>query len=117
MPQTERKTEPAKAPKWSSFKTVKELLEGLWQYMGDNGHFGATDTEPKYDVRDALRKFEEFKPGFECRWELFSSMKGVGLVNVNIGRAVVRAIKMTKKMGFGSEAVVGVWENVAGMDW
>jgi hypothetical protein len=100
MPRTERKTEPAKAPKWSSFKTVKELLEGLWQYMDDNGHFGAVDTEPKYDVRAALRAFEVFTPDFKGRWELYSSMKGVGLVNINIARAVVRAIKMTKEQGF-----------------
>jgi len=121
MPRTRsRRTkdrEPAKAPRWSSFKTVKELLEGLWQYMSDNSHFGARDTEPKYDVRGALRKFEEFKPSFECRWELYSTMKDVGQVNINIGRAVTRAIKLTKELGFGADAVVGVWNNVADMDW
>lgn len=117
MPKTERPPKPAKAPKWSSFKTVKELLEGLWQYMGDNSHFGAWDTEPKFPVRDALRKFEVFEPSFENRWELYSCMKGVGLVNINIARAVVRAIKMTKAQGFEAAAAVDLWEKITDMIW
>jgi predicted ATP-grasp superfamily ATP-dependent carboligase len=117
MPKTQDRSKPAKAPRWSSFKTPRDLLEGLWKYMGDNGHYGAVDTEPKYDVRDALRKFEVFEPSFEGRWELYSSKPGVRLVNVNIARAVVRAIKMTKEMGFGAEALVEIWCGITWIDY
>jgi hypothetical protein len=114
MPTLDKPRKPvAPAPKWSSFKTVKELLDALWKYMDDNGHFGAVDTEPKYEVRYALRKFEEFEPTSQGRWELYSSLQGVGKVNLQIARAVNRAIKLTKAQGFGAEGLVEVWSKIS----
>lgn len=98
-------------------KTAKDVLEALWEYMGDNGRFGAWDTEPKFDVRDVFRSFEPVPETSAGRWALFSSMTGVGAVNLRIAKFVNRAIKLTKEQGFGGEALVELWSKVAGIDY
>ena len=117
MPQTKRKTEVVPAPKWGEFTTAKDVMEALWQYMGDNSHFGAWDTEPKYDVRDAVRKFERVPVNMKGRWELYSTMRGVGKINREICVAVNRAIALTKEQGFGAKALEETWEGISGCGW
>jgi len=106
---SEQKAIAAPAPKWASFKTAKETLEALWKYMGDNKHFGAWDSEPKYNVRDALRKLARVPETMECRWELFSSIGGVGKVNQQIAKGVNKAIALTKTNGFGAVGLDELW--------
>ena len=117
MPRTERKTKPAKAPKWASFKTPKAALEALWKYMATNDHFGARDTEPKYDVRNALRGFKLVPETDADCWELYSSMPGVGQVNRQIAKAVNVAIGLTQELGFSAAAVVDIWEELTWIKW
>ena len=85
--------------------------------MSANGHFGAMDTEPKYDVRDAIREFKRVPETMAGRWELYSSYVGVGPINRQIAKAVNVAIALTKNLGFGAKALEEAWDEIADCSW
>ena len=86
---------------------IKELIKELDSLTEEHAHFGACDTEPRANFRDAVSRIVH-KPSKDIRvpmsaseWELFSDMDGVDEVATRMTEITLQICNLIKQTPLG----------------